>query len=474
MTRLVTASLLLAALAASLAGCGGASSGPGADNSATRPAVPARGGPSVPTVGGGALGAIDAVRLYQAMGLLADGPPVAFVGSVAYLGSGAADSTLMLVTLSIANRALVFAREGDRFTATYATAIEVRRTGEVLARSEGTEQVRVAAFKETARSDESILFQQLVTVPPGASDLTVTVRDETTGKASSASRPLLVPRLVARTLSSPVPFYEVALRTAVDSMPRLIASPRSTIVFGRDSVVPLYVEAYGDGASVRVQAEALGEADAKLWSDTTTLTRRGRLIAGVVRVPTAFLGIGVARVRVRRLDSGDTTSTPVFISFGEELPVATYEQMVSYLRYFASPGRLQRLQGAPADQRAATWADFVREVGINSGSPASEVLRTYFARIELANGRFRDEGIPGWLTDRGMVYVTLGEPDQLREPTPMDMTNRGRVQVWDYLGRRLQLIFVDQSGSGRWRLTPASATDFQQVARTIQEQGGRR
>ena len=126
MTRLVTASLLLAALAASLAGCGGASSGPGADNSATRPAVPARGGPSVPTVGGGALGAIDAVRLYQAMGLLADGPPVAFVGSVAYLGSGAADSTLMLVTLSIANRALVFAREGDRFTATYATAIEVR------------------------------------------------------------------------------------------------------------------------------------------------------------------------------------------------------------------------------------------------------------------------------------------------------------------------------------------------------------
>lgn len=473
MIRPVATSCLLAALAAPLSGCGGGSSGAGADNGATRPAVPARGAPVVPTVGGGALGAIDAVRLYQAMGLLADGPPVAFVGSVAFLGAGSADSTLMLITLSIANRALTFAREGDRYTATYATAVEVRRTGEVLVRSEGSEQVRVAAFKETARSDESIIFQQLVTVPPGASEVTVTVRDETTGKASSASRPLLVPRLAGRTLSSPVPFYEVALRTAVDSMPRLIASPRSTLVFGRDSVVPLYIEAYGEGASVRVQAEALGESNTRLWSDTSTLTRRGRLVAGVVRVPTAVLGIGVARVRVRRLDSGDSSSTPVFISFGEDLPVATYEQMVSYLRYFASPGRIQRLQDAPADQRAATWADFVREVGLGGG-PASEVLRSYFGRIELANGRFRDEGIPGWLTDRGMVYVTLGEPDQLREPTPMDMNNRGRVQVWEYLGRRLQLIFVDQSGAGRWRLSPASATDFQQVARTIQEQNGRR
>ena len=462
---------VLAIVTAAFAGCGGGASGAGADNSATRPTVPARSA-LVPTVTGSPLGALDAVRLYQAMGLLADGPPIPFVGSVAFLGSGNADSTLLLVTLSIPNRSLTFTREGERYQATYATAVEVRRAGEMLAHAEGSEQVRVVGFKETARTDESVIFQQLLSVPPGIGDLVVTVRDETNGKSSSSSRVIVVPRLAARTLSSPVPFYEVTMRSAVESLPRLLASPRSTIVFGRDSVVPLYVEAYGDGERVQVQAVALGDGNTRLWSDTSTLTRRGRLVAGVVRVPSTYLGIGVSRVVVRRLDSGDSTSTPVFISFGDDLPVATYEQMISYLRYFASPGRLARLRDAAVDQRATAWSSFVQE--INGSGSTGDVLRPYFARIEVANARFRDEGIPGWQTDRGMVHITLGDPDQMREPTPMDMTNRGRVLVWEYLSRRLTLVFVDQSGSGRWRLTTGSMTDFQQVARTIQEQGGRR
>ncbi len=463
--------LLLALVIAASAGCGGGASGAGADNSASRPTVPAR-GPIAPTVGGSPLGAVDAVRLYQTMGLLADGSPVPFVGSVAFLGSASADSTLLVVTLSIPNHSLTFTREGERYQATYATAVEVRRAGEMLAHAEGTEQVRVVSFKETARMDESVIFQQLLSVPPGAGDLVVTVRDETNGKSSSSSRPVLVPRLSARTLSSPVPFYEATLRPAVESLPRLLASPRSTIVFGRDSVVPLYVEAYGEGDRVTVQTEAVGDGNTRLWIDTSTLTRRGRLVSGIVRVPATYLGIGVSRVIVRRLDSGDSASTPVFISFGDDLPVATYEQMISYLRYFASPGRLARLRDAPVDQRAAAWSSFVQET--NGSGSTSDVLRPYFARIEMANAKFRDEGTPGWQTDRGMVYVTLGDPDQMREPTPMDMTNRGRVLVWEYLTRRLSLVFVDQSGSGRWRLTTGSMTDFQQAQRSIQEQGGRR
>ena len=254
-------------------------------------------------------------------------------------------------------------------------------------------------------------------------------------------------------------------------MTKAFFSPRATIVFGRDSVVPLYVEAYGMGDRLTVVADAQGDGKVRLWKDSVVLVRRGRLISGVVRVPTAPLGIGVARVTVRRSDTGDSTTTPVFISFGEDLPVATYEQMVSYLRYFASPGRLRLLEGALPDQRAHVWSDFVKEV--SSGTGPTGVLQAYFLRIESANLRFRDEGTPGWLTDRGMVYITLGEPDQLREPTAMDMNQRGRVQIWDYSSKRLQLVFVDQTGFGRWKLTSASMSDFQSVARSVQEQGRR-
>ena len=220
-----------------------------------------------------------------------------------------------------------------------------------------------------------------------------------------------------------------------------------------------------------LRAHLSGAAGPVDGHDTLTLVRRGRLMSGVVRVPSSPLGIGVARVSVRRSDTGDTASTPVFISFGEDLPVATYEQMVSYLRYFASPGRLRRLESAAPDQRALVWGEFAKEM--STGTGPSGLLQAYFLRIESANLRFRDEGTPGWLTDRGMVYITLGEPDQLREPTAMDMNQRGRVQIWDYNAKRLQLVFVDQTGFGRWRLTPASMADFQSVARSVQEQGSR-
>jgi hypothetical protein len=63
----------------------------------------------------------------------------------------------------------------------------------------------------------------------------------------------------------------------------------------------------------------------------------------------------------------------------------------------------------------------------------------------------------------------MGEPDQLFEQTtngPISRTSisqRGRVQFWEYAQYRVRLVFYDDSGSGRWRMTPASETEFQNI-----------
>src|SRR3712207_6514102 len=78
---------------------------------------------------------------------------------------------------------------------------------------------------------------------------------------------------------------------------------------------------------------------------------------------------------------------------------------------------------------------------------------------------FRSEEVPGWLSDRGMVYVTLGEPDRVLEPKGGDVRTRGRTQIWEYTHRRLRLVFVEQDGARRWRLTPASEAEVQAAGR---------
>jgi len=155
----------------------------------------------------------------------------------------------------------------------------------------------------------------------------------------------------------------------------------------------------------------------------------------------------------------------VFVTFGEDLPVATFSDMVSYLRYFGSPSRLQGLRDAPPDARAAAWASFLRDTDPDPATPVNEALRDYFGRIAQANVRFREEGGVGWLTDRGRVFVALGTPDQFYEPNTTDLNQRGRAQIWDYRRHRLQVVFIDQTGFGRWRMTVGSEAEFEALMR---------
>ena len=87
-------------------------------------------------------------------------------------------------------------------------------------------------------------------------------------------------------------------------------------------------------------------------------------------------------------------------------------------------------------------------------------------RFLLAYDRFRSEGVAGWLSDRGMVYVALGEPDEVAEQLVnirdrrLGTAQRVPVQIWIYRRHRTQLLFVDEMQAGRWELTPDSENEF--------------
>jgi GWxTD domain-containing protein len=448
--------LCLGALLCVLGSCSGRSGQPGRAPSPDR-------SPSTITP-------VDAVQIYRQMGLFADNAGVPYVGRVSFL-AGPADSTFVLISLSIASRALSFQREGDDYRATYRVVMNVKSGDSVVKNLTATETVRVSAFKETTRNDESVIFQQIITLKPGQYSMSLAVNgDDITRTAPGLNAEVRVPDLSTRSLSSPVPYYSAAPRTAPESLPRIIVTPRSTVVFGRDSILPVYLEAYGPGDRLTLGAGVIGEQRLTLWTDSAvTLTRHGRMLSGTINVPVSRLGIGVTTLSIWRYDTPDTVRAPVFITFGDDLPVATIDQMLSYLRFYANYARLREMRDTTPEARARLWSAFLAETDPVPDTPEHEGLRDYFQRIQVANLRFRDEGGPGWMTERGMVFVTLGEPDQVLEPTGMQMNERGRIQIWEYRNLRVTLQFVDQSGFGRWRLTPGSQAEFSAVARRVQK-----
>ncbi len=413
--------------------------------------------------------AATGAMLYGRAGLIAVSGPVSYVGTLGYFASPHRDTTLSLLTLSMTARTLTFLRDGgDRFRAGYTVTADVRRAGTIAHHIEAKEVVRVKSFKETTRGEESVIFQEYFPLAPGEYTLSLAVRDEAGSRTGTYESTITVPAIDARGLSSSVPVHEAVPRTSVDSVPNLVTSPRSTAVFGRDSTITTYVEAYGLDASQPIMATVRGDRGTVLWSDTVTMEKVGNVSSALVHVPVSKVGIGAVHLVVSRPDVADSTRTPLFVSFGDELPIASFEDMLSYLRYFALPSRINALRDTAESMRAEAWATFLRETDPVPFTPQHEALQAYFTRIQQANAEFREEGGPGWLSDRGMVYVGLGQPDNVLEPGVGQMNQRGQVQIWEYQRLQVRLYFVDQNGFGRWELANSSEIDFQNALRREQ------
>ena len=451
----------LLAICVILAGCGGG-----------RP--PRQGGVLVPVTADARLD--QAVGFYHSMGLAAASEPVPFVGAAAHFATTRSDTSLTLVTLAIPNRSLTFAREGDRYRAQYGVDLRVVRDGAEIQRVEALEVVRVASFREIGRGDESVVFQRWLRLAPGRHVVRLSVRDVVSGRSSGDSLSISVPRFdPARvTVSSPLPVYEARSRPTLDSIPSLVARPRATAIFGRDSVVLIYMEGYAatSAAQLPLSLSVRNDSGVLVWADTSSLARTGGLFSGILRIPVSRVGVGVSFINVVPPGTADTSRTPYFLSFGEDLPVAPFEEMLSYLRFFASGPTLRGLRDAAPEARAQMWADFLRATDPIPNTAEHEALQAYFARIQLANGRFREEVPSGWLSDRGSVFVALGEPDNVYEQTITSSGGRRlpspvRIQVWEYREHRVQIMFTDEQQTGRYKFGPRSEAEFRALLQRL-------
>jgi GWxTD domain-containing protein len=88
------------------------------------------------------------------------------------------------------------------------------------------------------------------------------------------------------------------------------------------------------------------------------------------------------------------------------------------------------------------------------GTEQNEMKEEHYRRIAFANDRFT-AGIPGWQTDRGMIYIKYGPPDEIdsHDPTPSTYP----YETWRYRfieGMSTpEFEFVDPTMTGRYHLT---------------------
>jgi GWxTD domain-containing protein len=411
-------------------------------------------------------GVFDASSAYRSMGFVVGGGSLPFVASVCYLRGPAPDSTLALLAVSLANQALTFRRSGNEFVAAYRVEAAFRAdSGVVPAQQIGRdEQVRVRSFQETLRGDESVIYQQFVTLPPGVYQVQVVVRDRNGPAFARGERVDTAPRFAGRGMTHPIAVYEAKGRTQVSAFPALLANPRATLSYGTDTV-RFYVEAYGGGGSApaRLMARVVDAGRRELWRDTVALTGDAGLATATIALAPGRLPVGQAAFEAILADGGDTTRAPFLVSFSNQWVITSFDELLGMLRYFEDQRWVDSLRKAPAERRSDVWQAFWKATDPVPITPENERLDGYFRRVQLANQRFQNEGEPGWLTDRGEVLITLGEPDEVLDLSNGLDRNGQRVIRWSYASLRVVLYFTDRGGFNRFRLTPASRAEYQRA-----------
>jgi GWxTD domain-containing protein len=149
-----------------------------------------------------------------------------------------------------------------------------------------------------------------------------------------------------------------------------------------------------------------------------------------------------------------------------------HKEFLSKVRYIITSEERKAFLNLPPSERDKFIEEFWKKRDPDPTTEVNEFKEQYFARIEEAKKLFRGEGVEGWLTERGRIYILLGPPEQ-RETDPTGQTLYGRptsTEIWSY--ESFQIVFIDYYWSGIYKLESFSAQLITEINRAqTQSQG---
>jgi len=153
----------------------------------------------------------------------------------------------------------------------------------------------------------------------------------------------------------------------------------------------------------------------------------------------------------------------------KELPTPYQKWLEEDVTYIITEAERQTfLQLQTNEEREQFIEQFWLRRNPTPDTPENEFKEEHYRRIAYANEHFAS-GKPGWMTDRGRIYIIWGKPDEIEShPTggqytrPQDegggTTSTFPFEVWTYrhmdgIGDNIDLEFVDTTMSGEYHLT---------------------
>ncbi len=127
-----------------------------------------------------------------------------------------------------------------------------------------------------------------------------------------------------------------------------------------------------------------------------------------------------------------------------------YGKLLRQLRYLAPEYEIEYLAALPLERRQEGLGKFWMSRDPIVETAKNEFRNEYFRRLYYANHQFDGASSDGWETDQGQIYVKNGSPDRIDRMTSSE--NSKLYEIWNYTNLDRKFIFVDNLGTGNFRL----------------------
>ncbi len=348
-----------------------------------------------------------------------------------------------------------FIKDNDKYIGGYSVSLTFYdEDGEkILFESMWNEQIVVNSFNATNSGKSFNISYKSSNLKPGDYKIKCIVEDKDSKKNYAYVGELNIKNLDLPIAISDVIFIEKVVND--ESGQRIIPSVNN-IFTNVDTEIGFFYEIHADTSKKVIARYTVlnAEEEEEFTQDIEYNINKGR---NSVKYSFRFDKISLGQYKLKVLlineDDDEIIGTSKFFRnklFGFPITITDIDEAVDQMMYIASNDEIGYIKETEdPDTTLERYIEYWKQKDPSPNTIENEVLIEYYRRVAYANENFKSY-YPGWKTDMGMIYITLGAPDNV-DRHPMDYNSKP-YELWDYYEINRRFVFVDQTGFGDYRL----------------------
>ena len=382
--------------------------------------------------------------------------------------SGKDSTTRLDIFVQVPYNTLQFIKSGGMFVSNFSITVSVfdEDKEHLIAEKTWSDKLEAADFNQTVSKENYNLSMKSFYLKPGKYSIRTALSD----KESRNEFP--VERIVnVRDLTAPLAVSDIMLisnRSVVDGKNKIVPDVKRNVATQKDGL-PLFYEIYSDSSMpVSIEYKISSSKGENIFDSTESRTVNAGRTQIFHTIRDSSFSLGYYNLKILLKNNNDdviASSSKSFFSRWAGVPttVTDLDKAIDQLIYIGTSSDIDYIEEAKTkEEKMKRYMEFWKKKDPTPNTEENEVFDEYYRRIAYANEHF-SHYIEGWRTDRGMVFILLGPPNNV-DRHPFDLDSKP-YEVWEYYDLNRSLIFVDETGFGDYRLITPLTGDLYRFRR---------